>query len=93
MKTKDEIILTSEAIAANTVPPGYDNFANEILVANGKPPRWLARLPFVGIGLALAYYIYVRAFDPINLVFAALFVIWLIYTPIAQRRGWFFLPM
>ena len=75
------------------LPPGYDDFAGEIQAENGRPPRWMAHLPRVAIILALAYYLYVRAFDPVNLVVAALFVIWLIYTPIAQKRGWFFIPM
>lgn len=75
------------------LPPGYDDYAGEIQVANGKPPAWMAHVPRIVVLLALAYYLYVRAFDPINLIFAALFVIWLIYTPIAQKRGWFFIPM
>jgi hypothetical protein len=75
------------------LPPGYDDYAGEIRVANGKPPAWMAHMPRVVVLLALAYYLYVRAFDPINLIFAVLFVIWLIYTPIAQKRGWFFIPM
>ena len=75
------------------LPPGYEDYAGEIQVENGQPPRWLAYAPRVGIILSLAYYLYVRAFDPVNLFFAALFVIWLIYTPIAQKRGWFFIPM
>jgi hypothetical protein len=75
------------------LPPGYDDYAGEIQVANGRPPAWLAQVPRVVVLLALAYYLYVRAFDPVNLIFAALFVIWLIYTPIAQKRGWFFIPM
>ncbi|MFQ5615786.1 MAG: hypothetical protein ACE5GO_04905, partial [Anaerolineales bacterium] len=81
------------AVAANSIPPDYDNYASEILVANGKPPRWLTWLPYVGVILGLAYYVYVRAFDPVNLVFATLLVLWLIYTPIAKRRGWFFIPL
>jgi len=75
------------------LPPGYDDFAGEIQVENGKPPRWMAQVPRVGIVLSLVYYLYVRAFDPVNLVVAALLVLWLIYTPIAQKRGWFFIPM
>ena len=75
------------------LPPGHDDYAGEIQVANGKPPAWMAHVPRVVVLLALAYYLYVRAFDPINLIFAAVFVIWLIYTPIAQKRGWFFIPM
>jgi hypothetical protein len=89
----EDTFLTSENIAADSVPPNYDNFADDILVANGTPPRWLTRLPYVGVVLALAYYVYVRAFDPVNLVFAVLLVIWLIYTPIARKQGWFFIPM
>jgi hypothetical protein len=75
------------------LPPGHDDYAGEIQVANGQPPAWLARVPQAGVLLALAYYLYVGAFDPINLIFALLFVIWLIYTPLAQKRGWFFIPM
>lgn len=75
------------------LPPGYDDYAGEVQVANGKMPRWLARVPYVGLILSLAYYIYVRAFDPVNLVFAILFTLWMIYTPIAQKRGWFHIPM
>jgi hypothetical protein len=93
MMNADDVVLTSEIVAANSIPPGYDNYAGEILVANGAPPRWLIRLPYVGVLLALAYYAYVRAFDPVNLVFAALFVLWLVYTPLARRKGWFFIPL
>ncbi|MCI0399197.1 MAG: hypothetical protein L0332_25940 [Chloroflexi bacterium] len=89
----NQLLLTSDILAAETIPAGYDNYADEILVANGRPPGWLVRLPYLAIVLALAYYLYVRAFDFVNLVFAALFVIWLIYTPIARKRGWFFIPM
>jgi len=74
-------------------PTHYEDFAGEIQVANGKPPRWLTKAPYVAMTWALGYYLLVRATDPVNLVFAALFVLWFIYTPIAQRRGWFFLPM
>lgn len=89
----EDAFLTSEAIAADSVPPHHDNFADEILVANGRPPRWFTWLPYAGVVLGLAYYVYVRAFDPVNLVFAVLLVIWLVYTPIARRQGWFFIPM
>ena len=82
-----------EATPATDAPPGHDDYAGEIQVANGKPPAWMGYVPRVVVLLALAYYLYVRAFDPINLIFAAVFVIWLIYTPIAQKRGWFFIPM
>jgi hypothetical protein len=71
----------------------YDDFAGEIRVANGKPPRWLTKVPYVAMTWALGYYVLVRATDPVNLVFAALFVLWCIYTPIAQKKGWFLLPM
>ena len=83
----------SENSSPGPLPPGYDDYAGEIQVENGKSPRWMAHVPRVGILLSLAYYLYVRAFDPVNLVFAALFIVWLIYTPIAQKRGWFFIPM
>ncbi|MBI4770109.1 MAG: hypothetical protein HY784_06765 [Chloroflexi bacterium] len=75
------------------LPPGHEDYAGEIQVANGKPPRWLARLPDITLLLGLAYYLHVRAFDPVNLAFAGLFVLWMIYTPIARRRGWFHIPM
>jgi len=75
------------------LPPGYEDYAGEVLVANGKPPRWMTRVPYLSIILSLAYYAWVRAFDPVNLVFAVLLIIWMIYTPIAQKRGWFFIPM
>src|SRR5579859_36618 len=75
------------------LPPGYEDFAGEIVVANGPMPRWFWRLPYVAVLAALAYYLHAQAFDRINLVFAGLFIIWLIYTPIAQKRGWFFIPM
>jgi hypothetical protein len=74
-------------------PPPYTDFAGEIQVENGKPPAWMAYVPRVAIILSLAYYLYVRAFDPVNVFFAALFIFWLIYTPIAQKRGWFHIPM
>jgi hypothetical protein len=69
------------------------DFAGEITVANGRMPRWMPRVGQVAVVLGLAYYLYVGAFHPVNLVFAALLLFWLIYTPIAQRRGWFFIPM
>ena len=93
MANSDEIILTSESLATDSVPTGYENFADEILTANRQPPHWFTFVPSVSVVLALAYYVYVRAFDPVNLIFGALFVIWLIYTPIAKRRGWFFIPL
>ncbi len=74
-------------------PPTYTDFAGEIQVENGPPPAWLVHIPRVAIILSLAYYLYVQAFDPVNLIFGGLFILWLIYTPIAQKRGWFFLPM
>jgi hypothetical protein len=83
----------STASLAQALPSGHEDYAGEIVVANGKMPGWLARVPYVALLLSLAYYAYVRAFDPVNLVFAALFVLWMIYTPIAQKRGWYFIPM
>ena len=74
-------------------PAGYDDYAGEIVVANGKPPRWMAAVPHVAILLSLGYYLLVRAADPVNLTFATLFILWMIYTPIAQKRGWFQIPM
>jgi hypothetical protein len=73
--------------------PETEDYAGEIQVAGGKPPRWSTLVPYVAIVFGLAYYLYVGATDPVNLVFATLFVFWLIYTPIAKRRGWFFIPM
>ena len=73
--------------------PPYEEFAGEVRVENGKPPRWLRKVPYVGIVLALGYYVLVGVTDPVNLGFAALFVFWAIYTPIAQKKGWFSLPM
>jgi hypothetical protein len=75
-----------------SLPPGHDDYAGEIQVQNGKPPAWMVQVPRLGAILGLAYYVYVQAFDPVNLVFAGL-VVWLIYTPIAQSRGWFHIPM
>ena len=77
----------------SSTPPAYTDYAGEIQVENGPPPAWLAYVPRVAILLALAYDVYVRAFDPVNVFFAALFIFWLIYTPIARKRGWFFIPM
>ncbi|MFQ5944137.1 MAG: hypothetical protein ACE5JF_11340 [Anaerolineales bacterium] len=82
-----------EAVSHAELAPGYDDYAGEIQVANGTPPRWLTRLPYFGVVVALAYYAYVGASDPVNLVFEALLIIWLIYTPIAKKRGWFFIAM
>lgn len=70
-----------------------EDFGGEIQVQNGKPPRWLTKVPYLAMLWALGYYVVVGVADPINLVFAALFVLWLVYTPIAQKKGWFFLPM
>jgi hypothetical protein len=81
------------APASLAEPPAHEDFAGEIMVANGPMPRWFRRLPYVLLIASLAYYVHVRAFDPVNLVFAALFIVWMIYTPIAQKRGWFFIPM
>lgn len=88
-----EVTLASAALEAGELPIGFDNYADEILVANGHPPGWLAFLPYVGIVWALAYYLSARAFDRVNLVFAIFFLVWLLYTPVARRRGWFFLAM
>jgi len=85
--------LQDDAVSVDPLPPGYEDYAGEVLVANGKPPRWMTRVPYLSIILSLAYYAWVRAFDPVNLVFAVLLIIWMIYTPIAQKRGWFFIPM
>ena len=84
---------TTEAASANPLPPGHEDYAGEIVVANGKPLRWMRYVPYAALILSLGYYILVRAADPVNLTFAALFIIWMIYTPIAQKRGWFSIPM
>ena len=70
-----------------------EDFGGEVRVQNGKPPRWLTKVPYAAMLAALGYYVVVGVTDPVNLVFAALFVLWSVYTPIAQRKGWFFLPM
>lgn len=85
-------VAEAEAPPAD-LPLGWEDFAGEVQVAHGRPPRWLKFVPYAGIVLSLAYYLVVRAFDPVNLVFAALFIAWAIYTPIAQKRGWFHIPM
>ena len=89
----DEAASPPRTKPAQALPAGYEDYAGEIVVANGKMPGWLTRVPYVSLLLSLAYYVYVRAFDPVNLVFAALFVFWMIYTPSAQKRNWFFIPM
>lgn len=89
----EEVILTSEAIESTSLPAAYDNYGDEILVANGDPPRWFTRLPYAAVVVALAYYFHVRPLDPVNTVFATLFVIWLVYTPIAKKRGWFYFSL
>lgn len=93
MTTNPDAAAPPEDVKAGTLPSGYEDYAGEIVVANGRMPRWFTRAPYVSILLALTYYVYVRAFDPVNLFFAALFILWMIYTPIAQKRGWFFIPM
>ena len=87
--------ITTETVSptAEALPAGYEDYAGEIVAANGKMPRWFTRVPYLSIILSLAYYAWVRASDPVNLVFAVLLSIWMIYTPIAQKRGWFFIPM
>jgi hypothetical protein len=91
--TTNREVASAWSRTAEGLPPGFEDYAGEIVVANGKMPGWLGRVPYVALLLSLAYYGYVRAFDPVNLVFAALFVLWMIYTPIAQKRGWYFIPM
>ena len=89
----DDESTPDEAPAADPLPPGYDDYAGEILVENGKSPRWFRRVPYVVLLVALGYYAWVHVSDPVNLAFAALFILWMIYTPIAQKRGWFHIPM
>ncbi len=91
--SSDNESTTNQAEAVQPLPPGYDDYAGEILVENGKPPRWLKRVPYVALLIALGYYAWVHVSDPVNLVFAGLFIFWMIYTPIAQKRGWFHIPM
>lgn len=94
MTIKPDPVTPAPAEApAGALPPGHQDFAGEIRVENGKMPRWFMRVPYLALLAALGYYLYVRAFDPVNLVFGAVFVVWMIYTPIAQKRGWFFIPM
>lgn len=71
----------------------YEDFAGHVQVENGPPPKWFGWVPYVAMAWAIGYYLHVGADDPVNLVFASLFVVWLIYTPIARKRGWFFIPM
>ncbi len=86
--------LTTEAAPPPAaLPAGYEDFAGEVTVANGPMPRWFRRLPYITVIAGLAYYLHAHAFDRVNLVFAGLFIAWMIYTPIAQKRGWFFIPM
>ena len=89
----DDESTPGETPADDPLPPGYDDYAGEILVENGKPPRWFRRVPYVVLLVALGYYAWVHVSDPVNLAFAALFILWMIYTPIAQKRGWFHIPM
>ncbi len=70
-----------------------EDYAGHIQVENGPPPKWFTWVPYVAMIWALGYYVSVRATDPVNLVFAGLFVLWLVYTPVARKRGWFFLPL
>lgn len=92
-----ETTSPTAAPADASLPSGHEDYAGEIVVANGRPPRWATRVPYAFIVWALAYYAWVfldeGRLDPVNLVFAILFVVWMIYTPIAQKRGWFFIPM
>ncbi len=88
-----EVIIASAALEGGQLPIGFDNYADEILVANAQPPGWLSYLPYVGIIWALSYYLSARAFDSVNLIFAVFFLAWLLYTPIARKRGWFFVAM
>jgi hypothetical protein len=92
MKSK-EVIRSSEIIEADSRPANYDQYADEILVANEKPPLWLTRLPYLMVIVALGYYFHVRPLNLVNMVFAVLFIIWLVYTPIAKRQGWFYIPL
>jgi hypothetical protein len=89
----DEDILASEAIKSGSYPAHYEQFASEILVANGDPPGWFRLLPYAAVVAALAYYFHVRPLNLVNTVFAALFMFWLVYTPIAKKRGWFYFSL
>ena len=84
---------TAPPATATPLPPGVEDFSGEIRAGRGGAPPWLRYLPHVAIVIGLLYYVLVRAFDPVNVVFGALLMAWMIYTPIAQKRGWFFIPM
>ncbi len=90
-KTEDGTAKGSSGADRRSAEP--EDFAGEIRVLQGPPPRWLAFVPYLAIAWALGYYAYVRVTDPVNLAFAAVFVAWSIYTPIAKKRSWFFVPM
>jgi hypothetical protein len=52
--------------------------------------RWI---PYVFGVWGLGYIVAARAFDPVNLTFGGLLWVWMVYTPIAQKRGWFHIAM
>ena len=91
MKTEDGTAKGSSRTDRQSAEP--EDFAGEIRVLQDPPPRWLAFVPYLAITWSLGYYAYVRVTDPVNLAFAVVFVAWSIYTPIAKKRGWFFVPM
>ena len=97
MRVRETVTKTDdgrrEASSRSKPSAELEDFAGEIRVLQGPPPRWLVVVPHLAIAWALGYYLYVQATDPVNLVFAAVFVAWSIYTPIAKRRGWFFVPL
>ena len=70
-----------------------NDFAGEIQVSGGPPPRWLRWLPHAFAVWGVGYILVARAFDPVNLTFGGLLLAWMIYTPIAQKRGWFHIAM
>lgn len=95
MMNSETAAKTAVADTATTTPllPGVEDFAGEIQAGRGAAPRWLRYFPYLLTVICLIYYLLVRAFDPVNLVAGVLLLLWLIYTPIAQKRGWFFIPM
>jgi len=70
-----------------------NDFAGEIQVSGGPPPSWLRWIPYVFGVWGLGYIVAARAFDPVNLAFGGLLLAWMIYTPLAQKRGWFHIAM
>jgi len=86
--------LDQSATTSTPEPVSAPNdFAGEIQVSGGPPPRWLRWLPHVFAVWGVGYILAARAFDPVNLTFGGLLLAWMIYTPIARKRGWFHIAM